>query len=33
MQNAEEADLGTEACRICGNFQQRCGAGVEQESE
>jgi hypothetical protein len=33
MENAEEADLGTEASRICRNFQQRCGTGIEQESE
>ena len=33
MQNAEEADLGTEASRIGRNFQQRCGACIEQESE
>jgi hypothetical protein len=33
MQNAEEADLGTEASRVSRNFQQRCGAGIEQESE
>ena len=33
MQNAEEADLGTEASWICRNFQQGCGTGIEQESE
>ena len=33
MQDAEEAYLGAEASRICRNFQQRCGTGIEQESE
>ena len=33
MQNAEKADLGTEAIRIGRNFQQGCGTGVEQEPE
>jgi len=33
MQNAEEADLATEASRIGCNFQQGCGTGIEQESE
>jgi hypothetical protein len=33
MQNAEEADLRTEASRIGCNFQQRCSTGIEQEPE
>ena len=33
MQNAEEADLGAEVLGIGGDFQQRGGAGLEQESE
>ena len=33
MQNAEEADLGTEVGRIGRNFQQCRGAGLEQQPE
>ena len=33
MQNAEEADLGTEMLGIGSDFQQGCGAGLEQERE
>jgi hypothetical protein len=33
MQDAEEADLRTQAKRIGCNFQQCCGAGIEQQAE
>ena len=33
MQNAEEADLRTEAGGIGCDFQQRCSTGIEQEAE
>src|SRR5512143_2685709 len=33
MQNAEEADLRTEASRIGRDFQQRTRAGFEQQAE
>ena len=31
MQDREEADLGAEALRIGGHFEQRLGAGREQQ--
>src|SRR5436853_428660 len=33
MQHAQESDLRAKVFRIGGNFQQRCGAGLEQELE
>ena len=33
VENAEKADLRTEASWIGGNLQQRCRTGIEQESE
>jgi hypothetical protein len=33
IQNTEEADISAEAGRIGRNFQQRGGAGIEQEAE
>ena len=33
VQDAEEADLGTEMLGVRGNFQQSGSSGIEQESE
>jgi hypothetical protein len=32
VEHAEEADLGAEVARIRGDFQERCGAGLEEQA-
>jgi hypothetical protein len=33
VKDGEESDLGAEPLRICGNFDQSLGAGLEQQIE